>query len=101
MKVYLVVESRWLDYYEYSGAHEEIYIHSVYSTIDKAEQKVQMLANNAIANLREPTDPDEPVDQPKIEIRRDEAGYDIFEIEVTSTDEHESRTFYIKEMEVE
>ena len=101
MKVYLVIESIWLDMGEYSGGREFLCVDSAYSTPDKADRKIQILVNEAVNKLRKPTDPDEPIDRPKVEINREDGDHHIFEIEVTSTDEHEGRTYYVEEMEVE
>lgn len=102
MKVYLVTESRWFNYGEHDGDREETYIYSVYSTREKAERKAQILANKAVNYLRNPTDPDEPIDQPIIEIHRDDdASCRVFTITMMDTDRHESRTFYVDKMEVE
>ena len=97
MKVYIIMVAIEKDYI---GGGEE-YIDSGYFAVDKAERQVQISSNDAVNDLREPTDPDEPIDQPKVTFYRGHiAKGGIFQIRVESTDGHIEKSYYIREIEI-
>ncbi len=100
MKVYVVMECIWIDYCSYGGDPESYYLMDVCSTVDKAKDKARELADQAVIDLMEPYDPGE-IDEPKVEVLEKEKALDhIYEIVVTSTDEHETKRYYIIEKEL-